>query len=77
MTIDLLAIPGLVLIVPRRFADARGWFSETWNASELARAGVQLPPFVQDNHSFSAAVHTLRGLHYQRPPPCPRQACAL
>ena len=48
--------------------DARGWFSETWNKAALARAGLVTPEFVQDNHSYSAPRHTLRGLHYQRPP---------
>jgi hypothetical protein len=51
----------------RRFGDARGWFTETWNAATLAAAGLDLD-FVQDNHSLSAPRHTLRGLHYQRPP---------
>jgi dTDP-4-dehydrorhamnose 3,5-epimerase len=68
MKIDLFEIEGLALITPRRFSDARGWFSETWNPAALAAAGLALPPFVQDNHSFSAPRHTLRGLHYQSPP---------
>ncbi|MCH8467644.1 MAG: dTDP-4-dehydrorhamnose 3,5-epimerase [Roseinatronobacter sp.] len=68
MLIEPLSIPGLVLITPRRFADARGWFCETWNAAALAEAGLDLPAFVQDNHSFSGPARTLRGLHYQRPP---------
>lgn len=68
MQIDRLAIHGLLLITPRRFEDARGWFTESWNGPALIRAGIELPDFVQDNHSFSAQRHTLRGLHYQRPP---------
>ncbi|TYO90598.1 dTDP-4-dehydrorhamnose 3,5-epimerase [Oceanicella actignis] len=67
MEIEDLGLPGLKLIRPRRFADARGWFSETWNAREMAAAGLA-HDFVQDNHSFSAAAGTLRGLHYQAPP---------
>lgn len=67
MRIDKTALDGVVEITPDRFGDARGWFSETWNASKLAAAGIDLP-FVQDNHSFSAAKGTLRGLHYQKPP---------
>lgn len=55
-------------MTPRRFGDARGWFSETWNRQALAQAGYDLPDFVQDNHSFSSEAGTLRGLHYQRPP---------
>ncbi len=62
------ALPEVVVIVPPRFGDARGWFCETWNPRSLAAAGLTLPDFVQDNHSYSAPRHTLRGLHYQRPP---------
>lgn len=53
---------------PRRFGDARGWFSETWNRQTFLQSGHDLPDFVQDNHSYSAQAGTLRGLHYQRPP---------
>ncbi|WP_149587690.1 dTDP-4-dehydrorhamnose 3,5-epimerase [Tabrizicola flagellatus] len=61
------SLADVVILTPRRFGDARGWFTETWNASRMAEAGLDLT-FVQDNHSFSAAKGTLRGLHFQRPP---------
>ena len=61
------AIPAVKRLTPRRFGDARGWFSETWNAQRMAEAGLDVV-FVQDNHSFSAEAGTVRGLHYQRPP---------
>ena len=67
MQVITTKLSGVDLFVPQRLGDARGWFTETWNAARLAAAGYDLP-FVQDNHSFSAAVGTLRGLHYQRPP---------
>lgn len=67
MKIETTALPGVLILTPPRFGDARGWFSETWNGPKLAAAGVNVA-FVQDNHSMSAAVGTLRGLHYQRPP---------
>lgn len=67
MKIEETDLPGVVMFESRRFGDARGWFSETWNAAQFAAAGFDLG-FVQDNHSFSAARGTLRGLHYQRPP---------
>ncbi|QYK42472.1 MAG: dTDP-4-dehydrorhamnose 3,5-epimerase [Paracoccaceae bacterium] len=67
MQIEETALSGVLILTPARFGDARGWFSETWSAPKLAAAGVSLG-FVQDNHSMSAAVGTLRGLHYQRPP---------
>ena len=68
MHIQRLGIPGPILITPRRFGDARGWFSETWNRAALREADYDFPDFVQDNHSFSALPYTLRGLHFQRPP---------
>jgi len=67
MNIEQTDLPGVLILTPPRFGDARGWFSETWNAARMAAAGLDLA-FVQDNHSRSAAVGTLRGLHYQRPP---------
>jgi dTDP-4-dehydrorhamnose 3,5-epimerase len=60
-------IPGLLVLTPRRFGDARGWFEECWNAERWAAAGIA-DAFVQDNHSLSAAPGTLRGLHFQAPP---------
>lgn len=55
------------LISGKRFADARGWFSETYNARTMADRGVDLT-FVQDNQSFSKPPGTIRGLHFQTPP---------
>ena len=62
-----LALEGLLEILPKRHGDARGYFSETWNAERFAEAGIDLT-FVQDNHSYSATAGVLRGLHYQVPP---------
>lgn len=67
MLIASTALPGVVILTPERFGDDRGWFSETWNAARMASAGLDLA-FVQDNHSMSGAMGTLRGLHFQRPP---------
>lgn len=61
------SIDGPLLITPKRFGDARGFFSETYNAKSLAEVGVNLN-FVQDNHSMSAEPGTIRGLHFQSPP---------
>ncbi len=55
------------LIHTRRFADDRGWFVETWQQARWAAQGVA-GPFVQDNHSLSRPVGTIRGIHFQRPP---------
>lgn len=66
--IEETAIPEVKVITPPRFGDARGFFSESWNRKALSAHGLDLPDFVQDNHSFSSAANTLRGLHYQSPP---------
>jgi dTDP-4-dehydrorhamnose 3,5-epimerase len=56
-------IPDVVIVDPRVFHDARGFFMETWRAEQLAAAGID-SRFVQENHSGSMAG-VLRGLHYQ------------
>ncbi len=55
------------LIRTKRFADERGWFSESWHQARLAAQGIH-SNFCQDNHSLSRSVGTLRGLHFQTPP---------
>jgi dTDP-4-dehydrorhamnose 3,5-epimerase len=60
-------IPGPLLVQVQRFEDARGFFSETYNARAFAEAGIK-SVFVQDNHSLSREKGTVRGLHFQRPP---------
>jgi dTDP-4-dehydrorhamnose 3,5-epimerase len=65
--IEETALPGVKILTPRRFGDARGFFSESWNRKLLAEHGIALD-FVQDNHSVSAQVNTVRGLHFQSPP---------
>jgi len=62
-----LDIPEVKLIVPKRFADARGFFCESYNAARFAAHGIDVA-FVQDNHSLSRPTGTLRGLHFQVPP---------
>jgi dTDP-4-dehydrorhamnose 3,5-epimerase len=67
MDIETTALPGVLLVKPKRFGDERGFFSEVFRHDAfVAAAGPVL--FVQDNHSRSAQRHTLRGLHFQRPP---------
>lgn len=62
-----LEIAGLILFRPRKFADARGYFVETFNARAYREAGVATD-FVQDNQSLSVDAGTIRGLHFQTPP---------
>lgn len=67
MQIEDTVLPGVRIITPMRFGDARGFFSESWNRRLLSEHGID-EDFVQDNHSLSARVGTVRGLHYQAPP---------
>ena len=67
LEVEATTLPDVLILTPRRFGDARGWFSETWNAGRMRDKGLDFE-WVQDNHSFSADVRTLRGLHYQAPP---------
>ncbi len=67
MQVEETALPGVLILTPARFGDARGFFSESWNRRTMAEAGIDLD-FVQDNHSLSATAGTIRGLHYQAPP---------
>ena len=55
------------LITPPRFGDHRGYFSETYSRRRYSEIGIDVE-FVQDNHSLSHDVGTLRGLHFQSPP---------
>lgn len=67
MQTQALAIPEVRLLTPRKFADDRGFFSETWSSKTLAGHGIDAQ-FVQDNHSLSRSKGVLRGLHFQTPP---------
>ena len=57
----------ILLITPPRFGDHRGFFAETYSRQKYVEMGVDAE-FVQDNHSLSHDVGTLRGLHFQAPP---------
>jgi dTDP-4-dehydrorhamnose 3,5-epimerase len=62
-----LTLPELIVVQPKRFGDARGYFEETWNRRDFMTAGIAVD-FIQDNHSLSEAKGTLRGMHFQTPP---------
>lgn len=64
MKVTETALPGVLLLEPEVFADARGLFFESWNAGRFEQATGLAPGFVQDNHSRSRRG-VLRGLHYQ------------
>jgi len=78
MTVTETNLPGVLIIEPRVFGDARGWFMETYNNKKTPLIACEL---AQDNHSYSAQKGTLRGIHFQHPPMaqakllrCPRGA---
>lgn len=58
------SLPGVLVIEPAVYGDERGFFFESYNASEFQRQVDSQVLFVQDNHSRSAKG-VLRGLHYQ------------
>jgi len=60
-------LSGLLLLEPKVFGDARGFFLESYNANTMAELGIR-EVFVQDNHSYSRK-NVIRGLHYQMPYP--------
>ncbi|WP_300056762.1 dTDP-4-dehydrorhamnose 3,5-epimerase [Sulfitobacter sp.] len=67
MRLENTTLNEVLILTPKRHADERGFFSESWSSARLAEAGVDID-FVQDNHSLSYEVGTVRGLHFQAPP---------
>lgn len=67
MEVSQTGIPGLVVVKPAVFGDARGFFLETYSRKAFAEAGLDYE-FVQDNHARSGPKGVLRGLHFQLPP---------
>ena len=63
MKVNQTALPGVLVLEPKVFSDARGFFLESYNERTMAEVGIS-ERFVQDNHSFSAR-NVVRGLHYQ------------
>jgi len=64
MKAQATALPGVLIITPKKFGDERGFFVETFQAERYRALGIA-HEFVQDNHSRSARG-VLRGLHFQR-----------
>lgn len=63
-TVTSTAIPDVLILEPKVFGDSRGFFFESFNAQDFAKATGLNVEFVQDNHSRSSQG-VLRGLHYQ------------
>ncbi|HCT63551.1 MAG TPA: dTDP-4-dehydrorhamnose 3,5-epimerase [Erysipelotrichaceae bacterium] len=64
MRIEKTKLNDLIIIVPDVYGDNRGWFTESYNKQKYQALGIDVD-FVQDNHSYSKEVGTLRGLHFQ------------
>lgn len=67
MRIEYTKLKDLLIIVPDVFGDNRGWFTESYNKQKYQALGIDVD-FVQDNHSYSKEIGTLRGLHFQTGP---------
>ncbi|WP_439141923.1 dTDP-4-dehydrorhamnose 3,5-epimerase [Pseudooctadecabacter sp.] len=67
MRVEATELDGVLTVEPERFSDGRGFFSEVYNQAVFHAAGIE-DIFVQDNHSLSEQVGTVRGMHYQAPP---------
>ncbi len=67
MQVEKTKLEGVLLLTPKRFGDARGFFSESWSKRAMAEHGIDYD-WVQDNHSLSMQEGTVRGLHFQAPP---------
>lgn len=67
MEVVTTPVQGVLLIKPKVWGDARGYFVETWQQHRYEEAGIRWP-FVQDNHSRSS-YGVLRGLHFQKTHP--------
>lgn len=65
MNVDQTPLPGVLVVTPKVFGDARGFFLETFHIEKYTAAGIP-GPFIQDNWSHSAK-NILRGLHFQNP----------
>ena len=64
MKIDETKLKDLIVIHPDVFGDNRGWFTESYNKQKYLALGID-NNFIQDNHSYSKEVGTLRGMHFQ------------
>ncbi len=63
MDVKTFSISGPLLLTPRKFEDTRGFFSETYNEEVFSTFAANVR-FVQDNHSLSKDIGTIRGLHF-------------
>ena len=69
MKVTKTKIDGVVILEPQVFGDHRGFFMESWNKQRMEKAGL-FYDFIQDNHSSSTVIGTLRGIHFQKGDKC-------
>ncbi len=68
MNIEATSLPDVLVLKPRRFSDARGYFMETFREDIFRKETATTVHFMQENQSLSTQADTIRGLHYQSPP---------
>ena len=68
MKVEFFQIDGPCVLTPNKYEDERGYFMETYQKEKFEKVIGKSTSFVQDNHSFSKFIGTIRGLHYQTPP---------
>ena len=62
-----LNLEGVCVLIPDKFEDKRGFFSEIWNKKTFSSKGINIE-IVQENQAYSKQSKTIRGLHFQAPP---------
>ena len=67
MNVIKTELPGVFILEPQVFGDARGWFMESRSSPKMKAAGFDFD-FVQDNHSYTAKKGVIRGIHFQNDP---------
>lgn len=67
MKIENTDLSDVKVIIPQVFGDSRGWFYESYTRQKLSDMGLDME-FIQDNHSLSVPMYTLRGIHFQNNP---------
>ena len=67
MKVEPAEIPAIMIVTPKKFGDGRGFFSEVYSRTAWESCGLDFL-FVQDNHSLSTKIGTLRGFHFQTAP---------
>ena len=66
MKVEKTRLENIYIITPQSFHDNRGWFYESYSKPKLKEFGIDIE-FIQDNHSFSKHINTIRGIFSELP----------